>query len=122
MHVRMRENEPISNLGDFEMPDQKETNNWSKLVITCPHCGAQYVASEIFYPGALEGKPETVIRDALNKVIYQEYDEDEEPCQAEHYICDYCNKPFIVEPNLSFKVRKEEEALDFATQEASLLD
>ena len=68
------------------------------------------------------GKPETVIRDALNKVIYQEYDEEDEPCLVEHYVCDHCNKPFIVEPSVSFKVRKEEEASDFSSLESSLLD
>jgi len=104
------------------MPDNKEQQNWNKLIITCPHCGAQYVASEIFYPGELVGKPETVIRDALNKVIYQEYDEEDEPCLVEHYVCDHCNKPFIVEPSVSFKVRKEEEASDFSSLESSLLD
>lgn len=103
----------------MEKPEQQ---NWNRLIITCPHCGAQYVASEIFMPGDLEGKTETVIKDALNKVIYQEYEEDSEPCQAEHYVCDHCNKPFIVEPTISFKVRKEEEQLDFSEQSVSLLD
>lgn len=73
-------------------------------------------------PGELVGKPEQVVRDALGKVIYQDYDEDGEPCQLGHYICDECGKPFTVEPVISYKVRKEEEALDFSELSASLLD
>ena len=121
MHIYVRENRSISNQGDFNM-DKPEQQNWNRLIITCPHCGAQYVAAEIFYPGELVGKSETVIRDALNKVIYQEYYEDEEPCQIERYVCDHCGKPFVVEPTVSFKVRKEEEENDFSNLSSSLLD
>ncbi len=73
-------------------------------------------------PGDLIGKPETVLRDALGKIIYQEYDQDDEPAQIERYICDECGKPFTVEPIITYKVKKEEEALDFSTQESSLID
>ena len=73
-------------------------------------------------PGELVGNPETVIRDALGKVIYQEYDDEEMPAQIEHYVCDNCGKPFIVEPVITYKVRKEDEALDFSEQSVSLLD
>mgnify|MGYP006896766191 CR=1 FL=1 len=68
------------------------------------------------------GKPETVIKDALGKIIYQEYDEDDEPCQIEHYCCDNCGKSFVVEPTVTYKVRKEDEALDFSSESSSLLD
>ena len=91
-------------------------------VIRCPHCGCEMTPAEIFMPGDLIGKPESVIRDALGKIIYQEYDKDNEPAQPEHYICDECGKPFIVEPVITYKVKKEEEALDFSTQESSLID
>ena len=73
-------------------------------------------------PGQLIGKPETVIRDALGKIIYQEYDDEELPNQTEHYFCDSCGKPFVVEPVITYKVRKEDEALDFSEQSVSLLD
>jgi len=73
-------------------------------------------------PGELIGKPEQVIRDALGKIIYQEYDDEELPAQIEHYVCDECGKPFVVEPVIAYKVRKEDEALDFAEQSVSLLD
>ena len=98
-------------------PEQKK---WP--VITCPHCGYQYTPADIFIPGELIGKPETVIKDALGKIIYQEFSEDDEPCAVEHFICEECGKPFIVEPVVSYKVKKEDEALDFSSLETSLLD
>ena len=91
-------------------------------MITCPHCGYQYTPADIFMPGELVGKPETVLRDALGKIILQDYDEDDEPCYIEHYVCDHCGKPFTVEPSVSYKVKKEDETLDFSNQTSSLLD
>ncbi len=82
----------------------------------------EFTPADIFMPGDLIGKPETVLRDALGKIIYQEYDQDDEPAQIERYICDECGKPFTVEPIITYKVKKEEEALDFSTQESSLID
>jgi len=91
-------------------------------VITCPHCGYQYVPADIFMPEELTGRTTQIVRDALGKIIYQEYDEDEEPCQVEHYCCDECGKPFIIEPVITYKVKKEDEALDFSDLSSSLLD
>ena len=104
------------------MADSQTNKNIKWPVITCPHCGYQYVPADIFYPGELIGKPEQVIRDALGKIIYQEYDDEEMPGQVEHYVCDECGKSFVVEPVITYKVRKEDEALDFAEQSVSLLD
>jgi len=72
-------------------------------------------------PGDLIGKPSSVVRDALGKIIYLEFSEGEEPEQIEHYSCDSCGKPFIVEPVIIYKVRKEAEELDFTEQSVSLL-
>ena len=91
-------------------------------VIRCPHCNTEYSPAEIFMPGDLIGKPDTVLRDALGKIIYQEYDEDNEPAQVGHYICDECGKPFTVEPVITYKVKKEDEVKDFSELSASLLD
>ena len=73
-------------------------------------------------PGELIGKPDSVIRDALGKIIYQDFAEEDEPAQAGHYVCDECGKPFTVEPVISYKVKKEDEALDFSEEYVSLLD
>lgn len=90
--------------------------------IKCPHCGYEFTSAEIFYPETLLGNPESVVRDALGKIIYLDYTADEEPCQPEKYFCDSCDKPFVVEPVLTFKVKKEVEELDFGTEYVNLLD
>ena len=101
-----------------DKPEKKQ--NWA--TITCPHCGRQYTPADIFMPGDLIGKPETVIHDALGKIIYVEYEDENEPVSETRYYCDECDKPFIVEAVVTYKVRKEEEALDFSEQSVSLLD
>ena len=53
--------------------EQNQKKNYP--VIRCPHCGGEYTPADIFMPGDLIGKPKTVIRDALGKIIYQEYDQ-----------------------------------------------
>ena len=73
-------------------------------------------------PGELIGKPDSVIRDALGKIIYQDFAEEDEPAPVGHYCCDECGKPFTVEPVISYKVKKEDEALDFSELSTSLLD
>lgn len=94
----------------------------TRVVIKCPHCGWEYLPGEIFMPGELIGKPDTVIRDALGKIIYTDYKEGEEPTLVEHFECEHCGKPFVAEAVISFKVKKEEEELDFSSPYASLLD
>jgi hypothetical protein len=73
-------------------------------------------------PGDLLGKPKSIIRDALGKIIYLEYESDSEPAVSEKYFCDECGKPFIVEPVVTFKAKKEIEELDFTEKFVSLLD
>ena len=91
-------------------------------IIKCPHCGKEYVPSEIFMPGELTGKASQVIRDPLGRIIYTEYEEDWEPAQTEHFVCDDCGKGFTVEPVIVYKVKKEVEELDFSDTSTSLLD
>jgi DNA-directed RNA polymerase subunit RPC12/RpoP len=99
-----------------------EQNQKKWPTIKCPNCGYEFTPAEIFYPETLLGNPESVVRDALGKIIYLDYTEGEEPCQPEKYFCDNCDKPFIVEPVLTFKVKKEVEELDFTETFVSLLD
>ena len=102
------------------MVTSEQQKKWP--VIRCPHCGLQFTPAEIFMPGDLIGEPDNVIRDALGRIIYQEYDEGNEPAQVGHYVCDECGKPFTVEPIIMYKVKKEDEAKDFSDLSASLLD
>ena len=91
-------------------------------VIKCPHCQAQYLPAEIYMPNAFLGKPEDLVKDSLGKIIYEDYREGQEPEMIEHYICDYCDKPFVVEATVTYKSMTEEPEKDFSTQYVSLLD
>lgn len=100
--------------------EQNPNQDW--IAIKCPHCGYEYVPAEIFLAEEIYGKPATVIRDALGKIIYVEWEDGYEPQAVETYCCDNCDKSFIVEANLSFKVKPQAEELDFSDTSASLLN
>ena len=103
------------------MPTIKKTSP-VHTAIKCPHCGWEYVPCEIFLPGELTGKTDNVIKDALGKIIYEDYEEDQEPDQTEHFVCEHCNKSFVIEATTTYKTRKEDEELDFSSPYVSLLD
>lgn len=98
-------------------------NNQEKTypVIKCPHCQYGYAPAELFHPDDYAGRPTSVLRDALGKVIYQTYREGYEPTATAEYICDGCGKKFIVDVEISYKVQKEVEELDFSETSVSLL-
>ncbi len=101
----------------------KTVINHKTAIIRCPHCGAEYLPGEIYLPGSLIGQPDEVIRDSLGKIIYEDYTtEAREPDMIEHFTCEYCDKPFIVEATTTYKSREEEPEKDFSTQYVSLLD
>lgn len=92
-------------------------------LIKCPHCKAEYLPGEIYMPHSLIGQPDDVVRDSLGKLIYSDYDTpDREPEFTEHFVCEYCEKPFIVEAIVTFKTMAEAPESDFQNQYVSLLD
>ena len=91
-------------------------------IIKCPHCNAQYLAAEIFMPGALFGRPDDLVKDALGKIIYEDYEEGNAPNMIEHFTCEYCDKPFVIEATISYKSMEEEPAKDFSSPYVSLID
>lgn len=91
-------------------------------VIKCPHCGWEYRPADLFMPDDGIGRPTTVIRDALGKIIYQEYEEGREPNLSAKYICDNCDKQFVVDQIITYKASKEVEELDFSDPYVSLLN
>ena len=91
-------------------------------VIKCPHCGAQYLPGEIYLPGSLIGQPDDLVKDSLGKIIYEDYRPNREPDMIEHFTCEYCDKPFIVEATVTYKSMTEEPERDFQNQYVSLLD
>ena len=90
-------------------------------IIKCPHCGAQYLPGEIYMPGAFIGRSEDIVKDYSGKIIYDDYQVGREPDMVEHYICDYCDKPFIVEATVTYKTMAEAPERDFKNQYVSLL-
>ena len=85
-------------------------------VIKCPHCGSEYLPGEIYMP-------DEVIRDSLGKIIYEDYTTDDRaPEMVSHFTCEECNKPFVVEATVTYKVKVEAPEKDFTSQYVSLLD
>ena len=91
-------------------------------IIKCPHCGAEYLPGEIYMPGAIIGQPNDIVKDSLGRILYEDYPEGKEPDMVEHFICDYCDKPFIVEATVTYKAKEEAPENDFQSQYVSLLD
>lgn len=92
-------------------------------IIKCPHCGAQYLPGEIYMPDSLIGQPDDIVKDAVGKIIYEDYStEAREPNMIEHYICDYCDKPFVIEATITYKATVEAPERDWSDQYVSLLD
>lgn len=101
----------------------KSANTHKTFLITCPHCGAQYLPGEIYLPGTLIGQPTEVIKDSFGKILYEDYfDGAQEPDMIEHYTCDYCNRPFVVEATVTYRAREEAPERDFTKKYVSLLD
>jgi hypothetical protein len=92
-------------------------------LVKCPHCGAEYLPGEVYMPGSLVGQPDEVVKDSLGKIIYEDYYTPEcEPDMIEHFTCEYCDKPFIVEAIVTYKTREEAPEVDFKNQYVSLID
>lgn len=84
-------------------------------VITCPHCGREYLPGEIFVGNAFIGRPELIERDYSGKILtFQGKTLD----LNEEYICDNCNKKFNITATVKFKVTEQEE---FSTEYISPL-
>jgi DNA-directed RNA polymerase subunit RPC12/RpoP len=94
-----------------------------KSVIVCPHCKAEYLAGEIYMPGALIGQPPEIVKDSFGKIVYVDYHkEDNMPNMIENYTCEYCGKPFVIEATVSYKSMKELPENDFSSPYVSLID
>ncbi len=69
-------------------------------VITCPHCGMEYLPAEIFVDRAFLGRPTDIERDPYGKILtFQDKTLD----VNEEYKCDNCGREFKVTAKVSFK-------------------
>lgn len=80
------------------------------MKITCPKCGYEYTAAEIYYADSFLGKPTNIIRDADGKIISIS---GTNMNLKETYICDNCNCNFKVEAKLSFTSKVNKDVVDF---------
>ena len=74
-------------------------------IIECPHCGYQYLPSEIFVPKHFFGKPYGIERSYNGNIM--EY-EGTSIDLFESYQCDNCDKSFRITTKLSFSTSVEE--------------
>lgn len=76
-------------------------------IISCPYCGAQYTAGEIFIPKYFLGVPKDIEREEVSKKIIQDFGT---PMNTfEKYTCIYCNTPFTVKAWIKFNVEEDVE-------------
>lgn len=100
----------------------KQQNSNKTPVIKCPHCFSEYLPGEIYMPGSLIGQPDEVIRDSFGKIIYEDYySESRKPDYVEHFTCEKCARPFVVEAFVTYKTKEEAPEKDFSTQYVPLL-
>ena len=97
--------------------------NHKTPIIKCIHCGAEYLPGEIYMPNALVGQPDDIVKDSLGRILYEDYStEDREPNTEEHFTCEFCDKPFIIEATVTYKTKEEAPEADFTQQYVSLID
>lgn len=88
----------------------KSMNNENNWVIKCPHCGAEYVLCEIFYPEDLVKQTKELIKDEEGKIIFIR--DDITPETIESYICDHCDKAFKIKAKISIEYLEDDFADD----------
>ena len=71
-------------------------------IITCPNCGAEYTAGEIYIPQAFFGKPEELERESLTHKIINDFGKKMD--LREEYKCDYCGTHFEVQAYIKLVV------------------
>lgn len=74
-------------------------------IITCPHCGREYLPAEIFVPKAFFGKPYDIDRYSDGKI--DSYCGNT-MCTQETYNCDGCGTTFKVRAKVFFNVEVDE--------------
>lgn len=108
----------VSMFEDFQ--DDLDVNN--QMIIRCPHCGYEYLPSEIFMSEYLLGKPEHILRDPIGHILHFDYRKGFEPVTTESFICEHCDKQFEVEVTMNFKSSAVAKELDFSETSVGLLD
>ena len=73
-------------------------------IIRCPHCGAEYYAEEIFVGDEFLGT-RFATKSSKGKI---EHTVGNKPELESSYVCDFCNKKFIVKAHPGYTVEKDD--------------
>lgn len=73
-------------------------------IIKCPYCGAEYLPEEIFMGDEFLGNRE-IVKDENGKITIVG---GIEPELSSSYVCDCCNKRFIVKATVTYEVMKDD--------------
>ena len=81
--------------------------------IRCPHCNAEYIPEEIFYPNSVFNKNIKVIRDEVGKIVLieGEYSFD----LNESFECECCGEVFSVLGEAKFSTSLKEDKFEEET-------
>ena len=74
-------------------------------VITCPHCGREYLPAEIFVPRSFFGSPYEIERDYEGKIL--DFMGKNLDCK-ESYVCEQCDKTFYINTQIKFNTDIED--------------
>ena len=80
-----------------------------EYVIKCPHCGAEYLPAEIFYPEFILGNPENIVKDEQGHI---EHFDGDALSFIEEYTCDICGHTFTVAGTVTFVAKEKKEDFD----------
>ena len=83
-------------------------------IITCPHCGCQYLPAEIYLPDSFLGRPIEIEREAISGVIRDYFGTTMDT--EESYICDRCNQQFNVHARVQFVTDGIDFSKDYKTK------
>lgn len=85
-------------------------------IITCPCCGAEYTAGQIYVPKAFLGVPKYIEREGVSHKIM--FDAGKPMDTTEYYMCDYCDTKFKITASIRFFTQIDEKtnvATDYVT-------
>ena len=71
-----------------------------KTTIRCPHCNAEYLPAEIYFPNSFLGKPFNIIKDEEGSILGFS---GSDMVTIENYLCDKCGKRFTVDASITFR-------------------
>lgn len=80
-----------------------------KTAIRCPHCGWEYLTSEIYVPKDFVGDATNIIKDENGDVLGFDGNDMN---TSEEYTCDNCGKPFMVDASITFRTMPVKDMFD----------